>query len=253
MMMKRLLGSLTIVAALAAIGITAEQVWEVHDMNRPRPKVVAPGDWSTADKAGTAPSDAIVLFDGKNFDEWIGTNGQPPQWKLADGAMEIVDKTGSIRTKKPLGSMQLHLEWASPSEVKGNSQNRGNSGVMIMGRYEVQVLDSFDNDTYPDGQAAAIYGSSPPAVNACRKPGQWQSYDIIFHRPTFKDGKIDTPATITVLHNGVLVQDHFVIGGTSFNKRRAEYQPHEDKLPLELQNHSCPVRYRNVWVRELSD
>lgn len=252
-MMKWWIGMMTALAIVCAIGYTAEQVWEVHDMNRPRPKVVTPGDWSTADKPGTAPSDAIVLFDGKNLDEWIGADGKPTKWKLVNGTLESVDKAGYISTKKQFGSMQLHIEWQTPSEVKGSSQGRGNSGVFLMGKYEIQVLDSFNNDTYPDGQAAAVYGQQPPLVNVSRGPGQWQSYDIVFHRPIFKDGKVERPATVTILHNGVLVHDNYEIKGTTFHKRRAEYQPHGDTGPLQIQDHGNPVHFRNIWVRELAD
>ncbi|MBN1765302.1 MAG: DUF1080 domain-containing protein [Sedimentisphaerales bacterium] len=221
-------------------------IWEVHDMNRPRPEVVKPGD-----NPGEPPSDAIVLFDGSDLSQWLSEKGGPAAWKIKDGFMEVVPKLGGIRTRQDFGSCQLHIEWASPAEVKGDSQGRGNSGIYLMGRYEVQVLDSYQNDTYPDGQAGAIYGQKPPLVNACRAPGQWQTYDIIFHRPVFDGEKLLTPATITVLQNGVLIQDHWVIQGTTMHKERARYQPHADKLPFSLQDHGNPVRYRNIWIREL--
>lgn len=224
--------------------------WAVHDMGRPQPNVVTPG---TANQPGKAPSDAVVLFDSKDLSQWVSTKGELAKWKLEDGYMEVVKKTGSVRTKQSFGDCQLHIEWATPAKVKGNGQKRGNSGVFLMGKYEVQVLDSYNNKVYPDGQAASMYGQNPPMVNACRPPGQWQSYDIIFRRPIFKGDKVLRPATITVLHNGVLVQDHWVIEGTTAHKKRAKYTAHDDKLPLVLQNHGDPVRYRNIWIRELPE
>jgi hypothetical protein len=227
--------------------------WEVHDKDRPQPKVIAPGTASTQEEAGEPPSDAIVLFGGDNLSQWESMKGGPAKWKVENGYMEIVKKTGSLRTKRGFGDCQLHVEWASPEVVKGKNQGRGNSGVYLMSKYEVQVLDSYSNTTYPDGQAASVYGQSPPMVNACRGPGQWQSYDIIFRRPVFEDEKLVRPATITVLHNGVLVQDRWIIEGGTAHKRRAVYKPHEDKLPITLQNHGNPVRYRNIWIRELPE
>ena len=223
--------------------------WKVHDMNRPLPKVVTP-----AEQPGQPPSDAVILFDGNDLSNWVSEkDGSNAKWKVEDGYMEVVKKTGNIRTKQAFGDCQLHVEWASPEKVSGSSQDRGNSGVFLMSNYEVQVLDSYDNRTYADGQAAAVYGQNPPLVNACRPPGQWQSYDIIFHRPIFKNDKVVKPATITVLHNGVLVQDHFKIEGATAWKKLAEYRPHADKMPLILQDHSHPVRYRNIWIRELPE
>lgn len=221
--------------------------WEVHDMNRPRPEVIQPGDGP-----GDPPSDAIVLFDGSDLSEWVrAKDGQPAKWKVENSYMEVVKEGGDIQTKRQFGDIQLHVEWATPVEVKGDSQGRGNSGVFLMGRYEVQVLDSYNNPTYADGQAASLYGQKPPLVNVCRAPGEWQVYDIIFHRPKFKDGKVEKPATVTVLQNGVLVQDHWEIQGITFHKKRAAYEPHGDKLPLKLQDHGNPMRFRNIWVREL--
>lgn len=207
------------------------------------PKIINPGN------AEKAPSDAIVLFDGKDLSkEFNGGEG----WTVAGGVATIGGR-GGIESKRGFGSCQIHVEWASPVEVVGTSQGRGNSGLYIMGKYEVQVLDSYDNLTYFDGQAASIYKQSPPLVNACRKPGEWQTYDIIFTAPKFSaDGKeVLSPAYVTVLHNGVLVQNHFALeGGTFFNKPPS-YTSHPDKLPLQIQNHGNPVRFRNIWVREL--
>jgi hypothetical protein len=242
-----LLGSCVVLVTVVSKCYAAEEHrWKIHDMNRPQPVVVVPGE-----QPGQAPSDAIILFDGNDLSQWVSTkdNG-PAKWKVENGYMEVVKKSGGIRTMRSFGDCQLHIEWAAPAKVKGKGQKRGNSGVYLMGKYEVQVLDSYNNIVYPDGQAASIYGQNPPMVNACRGPGQWQSYDIIFRRPDFKSLK---PATITVLHNGVLVQDHWVIEGTTAHKKRAKYSPHDNKRPLALQNHGNPVRYRNIWIRELPE
>lgn len=234
------------------------KVHETDAAKQPQPVVVTPGKASTQTTPGKAPSDAIVLFDGseKSVENWVGKGGGPTKWKLVDGAMESVRGAGYLVSKKEFGSCQLHVEWASPAVAKGSGQGRGNSGVFLMG-YEIQVLDSFENQTYPDGQAGALYGRSKPLVNVSRKPGEWQSYDIIFHRPLFDDkGKVTRRATFTVLHNGVLIQDHLVLsGGTGWRGRHAisEYKAHKDKLPLMFQDHGNPVRYRNVWIRELAD
>ena len=220
--------------------------WLIHDMNRPAPPVIS---------AGEIPSDAIVLFDGKNLSQWTDTKGNPSKWIVGDGYMEAVKDSGYIQTRQKFGSCQLHVEFATPSKVTGTSQGRGNSGVFLMA-YEVQVLDSYDNKTYSDGQCAALYGRNVPLVNACRKPGEWQSYDIIFHRPIFKGNKVVRKATFTVLQNGVLVQDHVELqGGTGWKGPHAisDYEPHADKMPIQLQDHGNPVRFRNVWVRELAD
>jgi hypothetical protein len=176
---------------------------------------------------------------------------------VVDGALECVKKAGYIQTKQKFGSCQVHLEWASPAKVEGDGQGRGNSGVFLMSYYEVQILDNYENTTYADGQAGALYGRKKPLVNVCRKPGEWQSYDIIFHRPLFDTaGKITRRATFTVLHNGVLIQDHTILsGGTGWNGPHAasEYQAHPDKLPFTMQDHGNPVRFRNIWLRELND
>lgn len=235
--------------------IDGVKVHETDTTKQPLPPVVTPGE-----KPGDAPSDAIVLFDGTEGSfaaNWTDTKGGPSKWKVVDGAMESVRRAGYVQSKKEFGSCQLHIEWAAPSKVEGDGQGRGNSGVFLMGTYEVQVLDSYQNQTYADGQAGALYGRSKPLVNASRKPGEWQSYDIIFHQPKFdKDGKVVKRATFTVLHNGVLIQDHVVLsGGTGWAGPHAatEYKAHPDKLPLSLQDHGNPVRFRNIWVRELKD
>jgi hypothetical protein len=230
--------------------------WRVHDVSRPRPEVITPGTPSTQEKPGRPPSDAIVLFDGTDFSKWTTmVKGQQtePKWKLQDGYMEVVDRAGGIQTKESFGDMQLHVEWASPAEVKGKSQDRGNSGVLLMGRYEVQVLDSYDNLTYADGQAASIYGQYPPLVNACLKPGEWQTYDIFFEAPHFEGDKLVKPAYVTVVQNGVLVQNHRQILGTTPHAKNGTYTAHPAELPLALQNHHASVRFRNIWVRRLKD
>ena len=232
-------------------------LWLIHDMNRPAPAVISPGTGSAPSEPGQAPSDAIVLFDGTDLSEWTDTKGNPSKWIVGDGGyMECVKGSGYIQSKRKFGSCQLHVEFATPSRVSGSSQGRGNSGVFLMANYEVQVLDSYDNKTYPDGQCAALYGRAVPLVNACRGPGEWQSYDIIFHRPIFKGDKVVKRATFTVFHNGVLVHDHVKLqGGTGWKGPHAisDYEPHEDKLPITLQDHGNPVRFRNIWVRELAD
>lgn len=223
--------------------------WAIHDLNRPMSPVVDPGP---AGPPVPAPADAVILFDGKDLSQWEDGNGGPAGWKVENGYAEVVAKTGSIRTKKGFGDCQLHIEWAAPVEVIGEGQERGNSGVFLMDMYEVQVLDSYNNPTYADGQAAAIYGQYTPLVNACRKPGEWQAYDIIFHRPRFDAaGKLLQPARMTVLHNGVLVHDSVELTGPTAHKARPPYKPHADRLPLSLQDHGNPVRYRNIWLREL--
>ncbi len=239
--------------------IDGVMVHETDETKQPQPKVVTPGKPSRDGKVGTAPSDAIVLFDGteESLQNWTDTKGGSSKWKLVDGALESVKKAGYIQTKQKFGSCQLHVEWASPSNVKGSGQGRGNSGVFLMGTYEVQVLDNYNNKTYPDGQAGALYGRKKPLVNACLAPGEWQSYDIIFHRPLFdKDGKVTRKATFTVLHNGVLIQDHvFLSGATSWRGPHSvsDYAAHVDALPIKLQDHGNPVRFRNIWVRPLED
>ncbi len=240
--------SMTCAMLPASLGAQGAR-WKAHDPARPKPSIVTPG---TA--AGAPPSDAIVLFDGTDLRHWSGPGGAPPKWTLRDGYMETAPGGGPLITRRGLGDMQLHLEWATPSPPRGKGQDRGNSGVIIMGKYEVQVLDSHGSDTYADGQAGALYGQHPPLVNASLPAGTWQSYDIIFRRPRFDAaGKLVTPARATVLHNGVVVQDGATFwGGTSW-LQFAPYEAHADSLPLVLQDHAHPVRYRNIWARPLPD
>lgn len=231
----------------------AEAKWLGHDRNRPLPTVVDPGLPSTADKPGKAPSDAVVLFDGSNLSAWSSMDGQPTKWVNHDGALECVPGSGYARTLRSFGECQLHIEFATPTPPHGNSQGRGNSGVFFgMGRYEVQVLDSYDNKTYADGSAGSIYNQTPPLVNASRKPGEWQTYDILWTPPKFGiDGSLESAARITVFHNGVVIQNNTVLIGETGWLERAPYKAHPEKLPLALQDHGNPVRYRNIWVREL--
>ena len=239
-MRPRLLVALLI---LATIGGTSLAQRYLSGITWPEPTVVTPGE-------GTAPpSDAIVLFDGKNFDAWDGAKG----WKAdEDGGFTA---KGALTTKKSFGDCQLHLEFASPKPAKGSGQGRGNNGVGLMGgRYEIQVLDSYDNKTYPEGSAASVYNQRPPMVNASRKPGEWQTYDIVFTTPRFdKDGKVTKPGSVTVFHNGVVVQNHTeIIGATNYDRENT-YVKHEARLPIVLMYHGDPVRFRNIWVREFKE
>ncbi len=244
-----------IVLALGASGSLAQTPfdWPVHDLERPQPPIVTPGTFSSQDAPGQPPSDAIVLFDGTDLSAFKSAKtGGPAPWKVENGYLEVVDKAGYIETKQAFGDIQLHLEFRSPTPPKDKSQGRGNSGVFFMGRYEIQVLDCYENETYPDGQAASLYGQYPPLVNASRPPGTWQVYDIVFEAPRFDaQGKMVSPARVTVFHNGVLVQHASEFTGPSAHKKRPPYKAHAAKLPLKFQDHSNPVRFRNIWVREL--
>lgn len=238
-------------AGFSSVQAQTETKWKAHDRNRPAPTAVDPGAPGTENSSGRAPEDAIVLFDGKDLSKWAHKDGSAAKWKIADGYFQVVPGTGDIFTRQPFGDMQLHVEFAEPSPAVGEDQDRGNSGVIIMGLYEIQVLDSYKSKTYSDGQAGAVYGQYPPLVNASRPPGQWQMYEIIFHAPRFDGGgKLLRPANVTLLHNGVLVQDHVEIHGPTATGE--PYKAHAEKLPLELQDHHHPVRYRNIWVRELA-
>ena len=224
--------------------------WHVHDGLRPQPKIVTPGEFSTQEKVGSAPSDATVLFDGKDLAKWK-SGGADAKWKVENGYFEVVAGTGTLATRDEFGpDVQLHIEFATPPP-KGNGQGRGNSGVFFYGRYEIQVLDSYENPTYPDGQATGIYGQTPPLVNASRKPGEWQVYDIVFNGPRFKDGKLETPAFATIFHNGVLTQNHTQLTGATPHQQVGTYTPHPEKGNISLQDHGNPMRFRNVWIREL--
>jgi hypothetical protein len=229
------------------------QKWKVHDMDRPRaPKVTAAPVSSAA-----PPSDAIVLFDGKDLSHWVqggrGGQTQEPKWKVENGYIEIVPRTGRLITKEKFGDCQLHVEWMIPKEAAGFGQARGNSGVELMTRYEIQVLESNQNLTYADGAAGAMYGFRPPMVNPARPQGEWNAYDIMFEAPRFEDGKVVKPAYFTVLFNGVLVQNHQEQLGTTIWRQVPKYTPHAAEEPLSLQDHSQPVRYRNIWIRRLAE
>lgn len=223
--------------------------WPQHTMNRPQPPVIDPG---LSAAPVPPPSDAIILFDGHDLSQWRGSDGGPARWTVRDGYVEVAPGTGAISTARGFGDCQLHIEWAAPVPATGEGQERGNSGVFLMGRYEVQVLDSYHNVTYPDGQAAAVFGQYPPLVNASRPPGEWQSFDIIFHRPRFDaHGTLLQPARMTILHNGVLVQDDVVLTGPTAYQHRPPYAAHPDALPIMLQDHGYRVRFRNIWIRKL--
>jgi hypothetical protein len=217
------------------------EVWE------PIVPVVTPGKTSM-----DAPSDAIILFNGKDFSAWKANKGTDIQWTIQDGAMTVKAGTGGITTKQGFGDCQLHIEWRTPAVVSGTGQGRGNSGIFLMGKYELQVLDNYNNRTYSNGQAGSIYKQTPPAVNACRPPGEWQTYDIIFIAPRFyEDGRVQTPARITVIHNGVLVQNNTTIWGGTEYRGVPEYKKHGLKEPISLQDHDNPTSFRNIWIREL--
>ncbi len=225
--------------------------WAVHDPNRPQPKIITPGTFSSQQEPGKPPADAIVLFDGKDLSKWEGDDGTPTKWIVKDGAMECVPKSGYIRTKESFGDCQLHVEWTAPTKVEGESQGRGNSGVFLMGLVEIQVLDNYNNPTYADGMAGAIYGVNPPMANALRPPGEFQVYDIVFRRPIYKEGRAVDPGSVTVFENGVLVQDHAMLEGETGHMTRSKPRAFPEKGPLKLQDHGNPVRYRNIWYRPL--
>jgi hypothetical protein len=232
--------------------------WRVHDSSRPRSTIITPGSFSTQEQPGRPPSDAIVLFDGTDLSKWQtrqkdGTYAAP-KWKVENGYMEVVGRSGSIETKQKFGDCQIHVEWASPTTIEGNGQGRGNSGVLIMGRYEIQVLDTYNNPSYSDGQTGAMYGQYPPLVLAVKEPGKWQVYDIIFEAPRFdKDDNLVKPAYVTVILNGVVLHHRQAFIGSVAWKRVGKYAPHEPVGPLQLQDHGNPVRFRNVWIRPLGE
>ena len=239
---RRVLIGMGVAAAvgLNAAGVTLQPEFK-PPLKWPEPPVVDPGP------PGGVPADAVVLFDGKSLDAW--ENGD--KWLIQDG-YAVVQKS-DVRTKQKFGDLQLHIEFATPAEVKGRGQGRGNSGVFLMDRYEVQVLDSFDNKTYFDGQCAALYKQQPPMANVCRKPGEWQTYDILFTAPRMDAaGTVEKPAMVTVMQNGVCVQNHYELTGNTYFDRAASYdKPHPATAPIRLQNHGNPIRFRNIWVREL--
>src|ERR1039458_2535512 len=231
--------------------------WHVHDGTRPQPRIVTPD--ATFSLLAPAPSDATILFDGKDLSQWQSSSNGPAKWKIENEFLEVVPYAGGIRTTNKLTDFQLHLEIAEPAEVKGNGQGRGNSGVLINGMYEVQILDSYHNPTYPDGQAGALYGQMPPLVNASKQPGEWQSYEIIFESPRWDaNTNLVKKASVTVIHNGVVVQSQREffgstdgIGGVPHKSLGAYLKPHPPEVFIELQDHHNPVRFRNIWIRAL--
>ena len=270
MIRRRLLSRAAGVTVLALAGVIAvaaekhegpQQPWskyKVHDMSRPPAPVVTPGTFSSNDQPGKPPSDAMVLFDGKDLSHWQSVGGGEPTFTLQDGIMlssNLKDPKNNknLESKEKFGDVQLHVEFATPTPPHGDSQSRGNSGVFLMGLYETQVLDNYNNPTYPDGQCASVYGQYPPQVNVCRPPGEWQTYDIIFHHPRYTEGKLSEPAYITVLQNGVVVEDHQRIEGPTGHMFVAKYpdKPLPEKGPLQIQFHGNPVKFRNIWVRPL--
>ena len=221
---------------------------EATEFYEPVPQKIEAGE-----STNTAASDAKILFDGSDLSAFLNEkDGSEPTWNIEGDVLTVNPGTGGIVTKENFGDMQLHLEWRSPSEIKGDGQGRGNSGVIIMGKYEVQILDSYENETYTNGQAASIYKQSPPLVNATKAPGEWNTYDIIFTAPRFnEDGMLLSPAKLTVLHNGVVVQNNYELRGPTEYIGIPNYTKHEEKLPIHFQDHGNPVSFRNIWVREL--
>lgn len=219
--------------------------WRVHDSKRPQPPVITPGSM-----VGSAPSDATVLFDGKDLSKWKSGDADA-KWAVRDGYFESTRGTGNITTRDQFGDCQLHVEFCEPDPPMGSDQGRGNSGIFLFGRYEIQVLDCFGNKTYADGMTGSIYGQTAPLVNACRKPGEWETYDIVFVAPRFEDGKLVTPALATVFLNGVLVQHATPLIGSTQHRAVGKYEAHGLVGPIELQDHGDPVRYRNIWIRPI--
>jgi len=257
--------SIVVVASLFLLGIIHIDMiqsaqsdgltrWQIHDMSRPQPPVVVPGEASTQAQPGRPPSDAIVLFDGKDLSAWQDPKGGPVPWKVENGYIEVVPQSGDIYSKQTFGDCQLHVEWASPEWVPGQTFDPGNSGVFMAALYEVQIVDSVHSKIYADGQAGAMYGQYPPLVNPGRAPGLWQTYDIVFRDARFDQaGKVLRPAVVTVFYNGVLVQDHVELTGPTAHHQRPPYQPHPARMPVRLQEHHYKTRFRNIWIRELGE
>jgi hypothetical protein len=225
--------------------------WRVHDAKRPQPRKITAGTCSTPDNPGLPPSDAEVLFGGRDLSNWRTERGAPAAWRVEDGYMEVVPKTGDIYTREEFGDIQLHVEWRTPTPLKAGNVWQGNSGVFLYGVYEVQVFESSRNLIYADGEAGAIYGQYPPLVNPSREPGHWQVFDIIFNAPRFKDGKLQTPAYVTVLQNGVVIHNHTALMGETGHRILPKYVDRGPMGPVRLQDHGDLVRYRNIWVRAL--
>jgi hypothetical protein len=227
------------------------QKWKVHDKNRPNPPIVEPG--ATFSHQAPAPADATVLFDGKDLSKWKGKDGDA-KWKVENGYFEVAKGEGDIQTKESFANFQLHIEWAAPNPPKGDSQGRGNSGIFLHNRYEVQVLDVYNNKTYADGQAGGLYGMWPPLQNAMKKPGEWNTYDIIFEGPQFDaEGKVTKKAAVTILHNGVVLQHKQEYNGPTGHRNVMNYVKYDGTGPIRLQDHGDPVRFRNIWIRPLGE
>jgi len=227
--------------------------WHVHDGERPQPPTVTAGTESSAEVPGRPPSDAVVLFDGSDLSEWMDGDGGDARWDVMDGSMQVVPGTGDITSRQHMGDCQIHLEWAVPAEIKGESQGRGNSGVFVMDRYEIQVLDSYANPTYADGAVGGVYGQFPPMVIASRLPGHWQSYDIVWIAPRFDGVHLVSPACLSLFHNGVVVHHHRALLGPTGHRDVYHYVAHPPEAPLRLQDHGDLVRYRNIWFRPLDE
>ena len=244
--------SLTFLVCCCVTSVSAQSPlgdYPQHSRQRPTPPIVHPGP----QKAMPAPSDAVVLFDGTSLAKWSSGDGEPAKWRIVNGAMEVVPHTGTLTTRDTFGDVHLHIEWMTPKPPHGKDQDRGNSGVFFGGgRYEVQVLDSYKNVTYADGQAAAIYGQFPPLKNASLPPGEWQTYDIVYYRPRFDNaGKVVSPCRMSVTHNGVEVQVDMQLVGPTANGSRPPYDAHADRLPISLQDHGHTVRFRNIWLHNI--
>jgi len=251
--MKRWVAVALMVLANVALADEKEG-WEVHDRKRPQPPVVTPGEPSTQEKAGKPPSDAIVLFDGGSLSNWKKEDGSEAKWKVENDYIETVKGTGNIQSKEEFGDVQVHVEWMTPKGTEGKDQHRGNSGVFLMGQYEMQVLDNRGSETYPDGTAGGAYGQYPPQANALREQGEWQTYDIVFHPPKYSAEGMKEPARVTAFVNGVLTLDDVKLLGPTQHAVLTSYPPtHPAKGPIGLQDHGAPVRFRNIWVRELKD
>jgi len=226
--------------------------WHVHDAKRPHPRIVDPGTPSTQEHTGQAPSDAVMLFNGSNLDQWRSGKGDAAGWKVEGGYMEVVPGKGDIYTRREFGDLQLHVEWCTPESTQTSDTEWGNSGVFLYGVYEVQVWDSYHTDNiYADGQAGAIYGQYPPLVNSSRKRGEWQVYDLVFTPPRFTGGKLQAPAYVTIFQNGVVIHNHTALLGETGHRTLPPYVDHGSRGPIRLQDHQERVRYRNIWVREL--
>ena len=244
-----LFGTAVALASGLLAGPPEHMRWRQHDVHRPKPPVADP-----ASTPGAAPRDAIVLFDGSSLSAWETTEGRPAGWLVKDGILEVIPGAGSIQTKSSFGDIQLHAEWAEPAPSSGAGQHRGNSGILLMGQFEIQVLDSYKSDTYADGMAGAIYGQYPPLFNAARPPGKWQTFDIAFRRPRYDgSGKLSEPARVTVFFNGILIQNSEEPWGQTRWLEPIPYDPTVDRGPIVLQEHGSPVQFRNIWVRNLQD